>query len=221
VAAVLLVVLIWSAPGLIEVVKTIFQFLRAHDDAGFSAYVRSFGWQGAVILFFVQAFQVFFPIFPEIILQIAAGATYGVFFGTLILMTSYTICNYLIFWGLRHYNVCLPQFFLRSAAWNKCRRIMDHHSPETVVFALYLFPFLSNCFVPFMAVHTGIRFRSYAWIMIASCLPMMMTSVYLGDRLLAHDWIMAAVAFFVGAGISLGLYFSQKKILAWLQRSKS
>jgi len=216
-ALILAVVAWWCAPGFVRVVTTIARLLVSRDDAGFTAYVRSFGWPGVIVLFAVQAFQVFFPIFPEVILQIAAGATYGVLGGTLVLMTSYTICNFIIFLLLRHYCPRLPDFILASSPWKKCRRILDQHSPQTVVFILYLFPFLSNCFVPYMAVQTGIRFRSYAWIMIVSCLPMMMTSVYLGDRLLAHDWLMAAVAFLAGSLVSLVLYFGQKQILGWLR----
>lgn len=219
VAAVLLLLaaVLWAAPGLVKVVTNLWTLLMTHDNVGFSAYVRSFGWQGAVILFVLQCVQVFLPIFPEILLQIAAGASYGVIGGTLILMSAYTLCNYTVFLALRYTRWQLPSWIIKSKPWQKCLALFDQHSPETVVFILYLFPFLSNCFVPFMAVQTGISFRHYAWIMILSCLPMMMTSVYLGDRLLAHDWIMAAVAFTVGASVSLVLYLGQNRILRWLK----
>ncbi|MBQ6449295.1 TVP38/TMEM64 family protein [bacterium] len=209
-----------SAPQLLATGGELVEILSQHDHEALTTYIHSFGWPGALILFLLQAFQVFVPIFPVVLLQVAAGAAYGVFWGSLILMTSYTMSNFVIFLGLRHLGWQLPAFLERTRAIKKCRRLISEHSPETVVFVLYLFPFLSNCFVPFMAVQTKIPFRRYAWIMMLSCLPMMLTSIYLGDRLLAHDWLMAGVAFVAGSAISIGLYGGQNQILSWY-RNKS
>ena len=185
---------------------------RQQDE--FIAYVRSFGWQGVVILFVLQALQTIAPFFPALLLQLAAGIAYGWWWGTLILMAGYTLANLIVFVIVRRLRPArLRQLLSKFKPLAKITNFCLTYNANTVVFSLYLFPFLSNGFVPYLAAMTKISLPNFLFSMICACLPGMFVSVYVGDRLVIGDYWAAAIAFSLGIVFSLVAYFLKDRIL--------
>ncbi|MBQ6154628.1 VTT domain-containing protein [bacterium] len=216
-ALLLLVVVLFCLPSVREGAQHLFAIIISGDYQQLIAFLRSFGYTGMVILFCLQLLQTLIP-FPESILQITAGIAYGPWWGTLILMVSYTLGNVTIFILLRHFQPAFLKWIQSLKPVQKCHRLLGQQKPEVVVFILYLFPFLSNCFVPYLVAHTSISLRKYFAIMVIACLPMMLACVYLGDRLAEQDWLTATVVFLLCLIVSLILYFSQNWL--WQQLKK-
>lgn len=209
-AGVLFLVLL--VPSLLKIIPELATILAHRDHQALIEYVRSFGWRGAVILWALQFLQTLAPLFPEILLQLAAGVTYGPWWGTVILMTSYTAANLMVFGLLKKFH---PSFLEHLACQPRFAKIINRYqdkNPELVVFIFYIIPLLTNSLVPYFAALTRISWRSYVFAVIAGCLPMMFVSVYLGDRLLVRDYKSAIFAFVLGAVFSIVMYVLKDKL---------
>ncbi len=211
-----LLFLVIFIPAVVKIVPEIYEILKADDHQALVLYLRSFGYTGAVILFILQFLQSLMPIFPAVILQVTAGITYGPWWGTLIITSSYCLANLLIFVILRKYQFRDMNKLLEWKPIKKMMKYVKNNDPNLAIFILYLFPILSNSYIPYLAYTTEITTKNFIFVMISASMPMTFASVYFGDRLLKGELLSAIIVFGLAALLSFGLYKSKsllKRIL--------
>ncbi len=210
--------LIILLPTLIEVVPDIFLILRHQDHQALIAYLRSFGWAGALVLFFLQFLQTLVPIIPMLILQVAAGITYGPLLGTLIIASSNILGNILIFYLLRHLGVKELKKISRWSIFQKAGHYTSRQNPKLVVFILYLFPFLTNSLVPYIADPMKINTKDFVLMTILATVPMTFLAVWLGDSLVNRDWQSSIVIILAATFLGFLAWFIDHR---WRQLQKT
>lgn len=215
--AIFLLILI---PILNELIPQAIHLIKTQDYQELVSYLRSFGWRGAAILFILQFLQSLVPIFPALALQIAAGITYGSILGTLIIVGSNCIANFLVFALLRKFKVKGIDKVLNWKIWRKTVTYFQNQNPSLVVFIFYLFPFLSNSFVPYLASTTKISWKNYLAMMVIAVTPMTAIGVILGDSVVKQDWFQTVIVFFVALGVSVSLYLLRQPVLKFLRSKK-
>ena len=65
---------------------------------------------GIVVLFLLQAIQIFLFFIPAFPIQITASLVYGFYKGTLIIYTSYLLTNILLYYGTQKENILFSFF---------------------------------------------------------------------------------------------------------------
>ncbi len=208
--------LIIFIPAVAKIAPEIFEILKADDHQALVLYLRSFGYTGAVILFILQFLQSLMPIFPAVILQITAGITYGPWWGTLIITVSYSLANLLIFIILRKYQFGDMSKLFGWKPIKKMMKYIQNQDPNLAIFILYLFPILSNSYIPYLAYTTTITTKNFIFVMIVASIPMTFASVYFGDRLLKGELLSAIIVFGLAALLSFGLYKSKSLLKKFL-----
>ena len=203
-----------------QIAPDIWSLLQEGDHEALIEYVRSFGWRGALVLFLLQLLQSVVPFFPEVLLQLAAGVTYGPWWGTVILTMACALANCGVFYFLHRFRPASIRAVLFKGPLKPLAHFCQSQNANTAVFILYLFPFLSNGFVPYFAALTDINWRNFIFAAVGGSFPLMFVTVLVGDRLIVKDYWAAVIAFVVGVVASLILYFLKDKMLSMLRKNR-
>jgi uncharacterized membrane protein YdjX (TVP38/TMEM64 family) len=167
----------------------------------------------------LQIVTAFLPAPP---IQMLAGLTYGMWWGSLICLAGILLGNTLVFTLVRHGGSIIKQYFPRADRQPKERflspdRINSMRYPGLIVFALYLIPGMPNGLVPYVFARTDMKLMTYLLYVAAGSVPAIVFGTGLGTALSGgNTTIVAVLAVIMVILFAVALVF-RKRILARIE----
>lgn len=126
---------------------------------------------GIVVLFLLQAIQIFLFLIPAFPIQITASLVYGFYKGTLIIYVSYLLTNILLYYGTQKENILFSKLIKRYQFLSK------HH------FMIYLIPTIPNLIKPYITKINNYSFTQFLYTLSIASLPSILLSTLIGTCL--------------------------------------
>lgn len=183
--------------------------------------VRNAGWGGVGILLAVQFLQVVVAFIPGEVVQVAAGAIYGPWWGALIIVVGCVISSAFIFMLVHKLGAPFVQDMVPQKYLDKFRQLEESGKFNVIVFILFLIPGMPKDVLTYIVPLSDMRLRMFLAITTVARIPGIVVSTYAADGLMeGRIWESVAI-FLVLAGIAgFALLFYNKIIDALHKTSK-
>jgi uncharacterized membrane protein YdjX (TVP38/TMEM64 family) len=178
--------------------------------------IRDSGPLGPLIYIVLQIFQTVLAPIPGNVVGAVGGAAFG-WWGLLLTIIGSAIGMAIAIAIARRFGRPLLEKFFKKSEVNKFDWLLNHPAAEMVLFLIFLFPFMPDDIVGFLAGLTKIRFRNLMLISIVGKAPMQLVTNLLGTKLFdGNIWtvliILAAIAL-----LALLIYVKRRWLTGLLQ----
>ena len=178
--------------------------------------LRDLGWEGMIIMVLLQMIQTLTILLPAMLVWITGGITYG-FLGVVLCLTGSALANALTFSFSKKYGVKIVGRIIGK------KRIENNFLtrskfPAILVALVYIVPGMPLGLIPYFAGVTNMDLKQFLLASIPAQIPNMLCFVYMGDKLIAGDYLFAIILFACQLVLTLVCFLCRKKILAFAER---
>ena len=173
-------------------------------QTAFKEKVENSGGWGILMLFGLQAAQIFLFIIPGEPIEILAGMCYGALWGTVFIMVSNFIVSVVIFWMVRKLGRNFVYSFYNEEKISKIENSKLFQNPkkiEYIILVLFLLPGTPKDLLVYISGLLPIRFRKFIIISTFARIPSVISSTIAGANMAVGDWktsiILYLIIFFV------------------------
>jgi len=174
----------------------------ASSPEEFVAYIRSFGWAGALVMLGFQVLQVFIALIPGEVVEIAAGFAFGPIGGTLLCLFGISLASIIIFLLVKRWGRPLVEIFVSAEKLDQLRFLNDETKIVPLLFLLYFIPGTPKDVLNYFVGLTKLRLGQFLGISLTARIPSIITSTVGGSFVSSGDYIGAAIVFTVTALVS-------------------
>lgn len=190
--------------------------------------IRSYGSKGVFSIIGLQALQAILVFVPSAMVQILAGLTYGVLWGSIMSLVGFALGNTVIFLGVKQFRKTVELFFptrlkesKKKHGWLDFAKIKTMKRPEIFVFFSYLVPGVPNGLLPYVFAQSTISLPKFIGSLTLASVPSTIMWTWLGDSVLKKNYTLIAiiVALFVLIFL-ISLIFKkqiQTQLKQWMQ----
>lgn len=175
-----------------------------NDPAKLRAQVDSWGFWGPLVVILLMSAAIVFSPVPSGPIAVVAGAAYGPFVGTTLVVAGAVLGAVIAFWIAR----CVGYETLRC--WPAARRMLEklddgrsQTSLMVIVFLSRLVPFVSFDAVSYVAGLTPITFWRFGLATFAGVVPVSFALAFFGDQITAAASEKAMLFLLLAGGITL------------------
>jgi len=204
---------------IITVILTIvfWPFIRNLRDEAYreniSAWVKSLGFKGPLLLFCIQILQIFVAVIPGGPIQIMAGMAYGALGGFAVIITGIIFASALVFFLGRKFGLPLLRRFLGEDDLITWSFLKDSRKTARLLFFLFLIPGTPKDILTWLAPLSNISLPSFIILASLARIPAILTSTITGDSMMEGNWILSISLFFIIAVLGLlGMWFRERII---------
>lgn len=195
-----LVLLVLGGYFLIRYAPQLKQFLTAPSTAlRLEKWIDSLGIFGIIVLFFLQVLQVFIAVIPSEPIEIAAGISYGGFWGFVICITGVFAGSWLVFRLIRRFGTPFVEKLVSEKKLKEFRFIKNTERLEGITFLLYFIPGLPKDVFTYFAALTPIETKKFLVISMVARIPSILVSAIAGAKYMEGNYIATIVIFGVFA----------------------
>lgn len=199
-----------------ELIPIITDLVRGQSPEILKEELRSLGWEGMIIMVLLQMVQTLTILLPAMLVWITSGITYG-FLGVVLCLTGSGLANTLTFSFSKKYGVKIVGKIIGK------KRIENNFLtrskfPSVLVALVYLVPGMPLGLIPYLAGVTNMNLKQFLRASIPAQIPNMLCFVYMGDKLIAGDYLFAIILFACQITLTLICFLFRKKILAFVER---
>lgn len=184
-----------------------------NDTNGLRAQTEAWGSWGLLVLILLMAAAIVFSPIPSGPIAVVAGAAYGPFLGTIVVVAGAVLGAVGAFWIAR----CVGYETLRC--WAPARRMLhklDDGRSQTRLMAIIFFsrlvPFISFDAVSYVAGLTPLTFWRFSLATFAGVLPVSFALAYFGDQITGASYETAMLFLLLAGGLTL-VPFAVRKLL--------
>ncbi|MDR3125661.1 MAG: TVP38/TMEM64 family protein [Candidatus Nomurabacteria bacterium] len=180
------------------------------------ALINTAGPLGPIIFVVLQAFQTIFAPIPGNVTGAVGGAVFG-WWGLPLTIVGGALGMAVVVAISRKFGRPLLEKFFNKQKIKKLDWLLDHPAAEMVLFLIFLFPFMPDDIVGYLAGLTKIRFRNIMIISIVGKAPMQLVTNFFGANLLNGNlWIVLVVAAVI-ALLALVIFIKRQWFLSFIQ----
>ena len=206
-----LLVIIWISP-----IGALFR-----DQEQLSAWLQSWGRWAPVVTISLHVLQVLTAPIPGTAIDAVNGLLFGPWLGTLYSMIGLMIGSTLVMGLTRRFGRPMMERFVDHSSIERIDRMVERRG-SLVIFLIFLFPFLPDDAVCFLAGLTPIPLLELVLLAMAGRTPGVFVANLLGSRadsLTGWQWIFLGVLFALAAGFIWWFRREiREKILGWLEK---
>jgi uncharacterized membrane protein YdjX (TVP38/TMEM64 family) len=182
------------------------------------ATIKGGGVWGVLICLGLQFLQVVVAFIPGEVTQLAIGAVYGTFFGSIITLGGALISSVFVFYVVRKLGAPFVNAMVGHKDAGKIKFLHNSKSLNTVVFILYLIPGLPKDLFNYVVPLTQMKPKAFFTLSTLGRVPGILASAYIGSSALSENYLgMIIVAVLVGGLGLVGILFNEK-IMALVDR---
>ncbi|OJU14377.1 MAG: hypothetical protein BGN88_11715 [Clostridiales bacterium 43-6] len=202
-----------AVTNLIPVFQTV---LQGGDGNAIKEQLRSFGFQGVIVMVFLQTLQLLTVVVPAPVIWVIGGATYGIFFGMLICLVGINIAGAIAFTLSKKIGTpIITRFFDKNKNGNFLSRAKH---PEIIIFILFIVPGIPNGIMPYLAGMTKISLRKYLITTSLAITPSILMCTLVGDQLASGRFFTAGIIIAVILIFAVLFFLYRKKIYALMEK---
>ena len=187
----------------------------------FKEFILSYGHIGGIIAIVFQFIQIVIPFLPGEVIQISIGYVYGVFLGSIYLLTGTMLGTVAVFYASRIIGYPIVKVFVSEKKMEKFNFLANSNKIEITMFVLFLLPGIPKDILVYLAGLTPIKPIRFFVISIVSRTPAIIVSAYIGINFAEGDFrsiiIMVAV---VVVFLAVGFIF-RNRILSLINKDSS
>lgn len=206
-----LLVIIWMSP-----IGALFR-----DPERLSVLLHAWGRWAPLVTISLHVMQVLTAPIPGTAIDAVNGLLFGPWLGTLYSMIGLMIGSTLVMGLTRRFGRPLMERFVDTSSIERIDRLVERRG-SLVIFLIFLFPFLPDDAVCFLAGLTSIPLLELVLLALAGRTPGVFVANLLGshaDSLTGWQWILAGVLFTLAAGFIWRFRIQiRERILSWLER---
>ena len=209
-----LLVIIWISP-----IGALFR-----DQEQLSVWLQRWGRWAPIVTITLHVIQVLTAPIPGTAIDAVNGLLFGPWLGTLYSMIGLMIGSTLVMGLTRRFGRPLMERFVDPSSIERIDRLVEQRG-SLVIFLIFLFPFLPDDAVCFLAGLTPIPLLELVLLAMAGRTPGVFVANLLGSRadsLTGWQWIVLGVLFALAAGFIWWFRREiREKILGWLEKISS
>ena len=195
--------------------------LRQEDNLyEFEDKIRTIGGIGIVVMLVIQVLQVVLAIIPGEPVELAMGALYGTVWGCVLCLAGITIGTSIIFLCVRKFGRKFVDNFISSDKFARLGFLKEPSKRDILLFVLMFIPGTPKDTLTYFGPFTGISFVRFLVISTIARIPSVISSSYIGARLMGGDYIRSLVAFAVVGAVSLAGIIIYNKIVTTKNKEK-
>ena len=206
-----LLIIIWMSP-----IGTLFR-----DQEQLSVWLQRWGHWAPLVTITLHVLQVLTAPIPGTAIDAVNGLLFGPWLGTLYSMTGLMIGSTLVMALTRRFGRPLMERFVNPSSIKRIDQLVKRRG-SLVIFLIFLFPFLPDDAVCFLAGLTPIPILELVLLALAGRFPGVFIANLLGshaDSLVLWQWIVMGVLFALATGF-IWRFRSEirERILGWLEK---
>ena len=202
--------------AVVDLIPIFQHVLAGGSGAEIKRELRSFGYQGILVMILLQTLQLLTIVIPAPVIWIIGGITYGIFPGLFICLVGINSANIIAFTLSKKVGspLILKLFGDKNNNGNFLSRAKR---PHIIIFALYILPGIPNGIIPYLAGATSITLKKYLITTSLSITPSILMCTLLGDQLANGRFITAGIISAVILIAAILLFIFRKKAYAYMQ----
>ena len=144
--------------------------------------LESFGWRGVIYLILIQACQMLLVFIPSELIQVIAGATYGLFYGTLICWAGLVLGATIIYLLVNVFKLQMSSFNAESSNSGEIISSLNSQNKSAFYITLILFfmPAIPYGVICYFASGTNLNYFKYVLACLIGVLPSVLIDSILG-----------------------------------------
>lgn len=175
------------------------------------ARMREAGVVGFLILLGLQFLQIVVAFIPGEVVQVAAGALYGPWLGSLLILLGCVVSSAFIFAVVHRLGAPFVQNMVPTKHLEKFHRFEASGKLNLLVFILFLIPGLPKDVFTYLVPLTDMRMRTFLTLTTIGRVPGVFVSTYAANGLMDGRIVQSAIIFAVAALVAvLGLVFRER-----------
>ena len=186
----------------------------ASNPEEFRALIKSYGFWGKFVFAGMVILQVFVAIIPGEPLEIAAGYTFGAFWGTALCLIGIGIGSILVLLFVRRFGMRAVEVFFSREKIEKLGFLKDSQKLRALTFLLLFIPGTPKDLVCYLAGLTDMKLTEFFIISVTARVPSVITSTVGGDALGLKNYTFAVIVFALTALISVAGILIYKRVCA-------
>ena len=177
----------------------------------FSQWVRGLGFKGVLILFGIQVLQIVVAVIPGGPIELIAGAAYGAWAGSGIIIAGCVCASSLIFFMVRKFGLPLLRRFFGEKDINTWLFLRERGKTARVVFIVFLIPGTPKDLLTWLTPLTKLSLPLFVVLSTLARIPAIFTTAAMGDSMIQGNWILS-ISLFAGIAVIgfLGMWFRDK-----------
>lgn len=198
-------------------------FISLKDDSVREAFIKqiaSMGPLGPAMLIFLQALQVVIAVIPAGIVQVIAGAVYGVWGGLLITMSGVMLGTASVFIMVRKFGGVFATKMVSGEKLKKFSFLQEEHKRDTLVFVLFLIPGSPKDVITYFMPMTSISLARFMVLSSIARIPSALTGVLVGVSMGQGMWVRSILIFLACALLGLGGLVYRERLINWIRKGK-
>lgn len=188
--------------------------------AALKATLLSFGPWTPLVYFLLQTAQVVIAPIPGGVTTVIGGALFGWYKGFLLSGSAAMLGSFLAFGLGRKLGRPFVMRF-RDRKWVARLEALEEDKLDRFLFFLFLCPGFPDDFICLASGVTKITFRRFAWICTIGRLPGFFLIALIGAGIMKNDPMQLALLLAAYGGLTLALYYLQKRVIAAIDRRRS
>lgn len=173
--------------------------------------VRDAGWQGVFILEAIQFLQIVVAFIPGEVVQVAAGAIYGPWWGAVVVLVGCILSSAFVFMLVHKLGAPFVHDMVPEKYMDKFRKFENSGKFNIVIFILFLIPGMPKDIFTYITPLSDMKLLPFLLITNSARIPGIVVSTYAADGLMEGRIWESVVIFLVLAVIAgLALLFSNR-----------
>jgi len=198
-----ILVTIWMSPYIKEF---------TNDPRAFRDYIKENGFLGVLLFLTIQILQVIVSTIPGEFVEIAAGITFGWFFGLVLCEIGILIATVLIFMVCKKLGKPLIDNYVGKGKLKKFDQLDKSPKRDRVLFFLFLIPGIPKDMLIYASAFFDISLSKFLLISLIARIPSIITSTIAGDYILEKKYGEAILIFVITGVITIICYLLYDKI---------
>ncbi len=182
--------------------------------------ISNSGIWGFLILLLIQIFQVVVAFIPGEVVEIAAGAMFGPFFGLCLCLVGLIIATIIIYYLVKWLGAPFAKLNISEKHSSRLKFLNDPDRSLILLFFIFLVPGIPKDIFIYVIPFTNIKLSHFIVVSSIARIPSILSSTFVGAAIFKENYVVAGIIMGVIFVFSvLGLIFN-KKIYEWLNNFK-
>ncbi len=199
----------------------ILQYLANGDIDGLTAYIRTKGAMGEIVLIILQVIETLSIVLPALPVYISAGILFGKIEGILICyITNLILCAGMFLFARRTGQKAAETIGTKKSN-SKTERVIqivtNMKNPDIAVLLMYAIPVMPNGLIPTVSSQTKISFPHFMRSIAIGSFPSIAINVLCGDALLSIDWSFSIPFVIIIVILAIIIFIFRKRIMTWIE----
>lgn len=190
------------------------------DPLLFKEYINDKGIKGVFIFLALQILQIVVSIIPGEFVEVAAGITYGWFFGFVLCEIGIFIGSSFIYFFSKKIGKPAVKNFVGDKHFDKLSKLDNYKNRDRIIFLIYLVPGLPKDLLSYVACFFSINYSKFMIISMVARIPSILTSTIAGSYLINGDYLEAVLIFVFTGLFALVCFLLSDKIMNKISKHK-